>query len=93
MSYSTSSLGRNELIAASRKRRDPYEILGVPRDASEQQINTAYRNEALKFHPDKNVDVPKAVEMFRDVAYAYSILSDPEKRQQYDVAGFEAVDL
>lgn len=74
-------------------RRDPYEVLNVPRDASEQQIKAAYKKLALKFHPDKNVDNPEAAEMFKEIAYSYGILSDPEKRQQYDLSGFEAVDL
>lgn len=78
---------------SSKARRDPYEVLNVPRDASEQQIKAAYKKLALKFHPDKNVDNPEAAETFKEIAYSYGILSDPEKRRQYDQAGFEAVDV
>ncbi|KAG5521545.1 hypothetical protein RHGRI_033945 [Rhododendron griersonianum] len=73
-------------------RRDPYEVLCVTKDSTDQEIKTSYRKLALKYHPDKNGSNPEASEHFKEVAYSYSILSDPEKRRQYDNAGFEALE-
>ncbi|MCO5577727.1 hypothetical protein L7F22_031559 [Adiantum nelumboides] len=72
-------------------RRDPYDVLGVAKDASDDQIKSAYRRLALKYHPDKNANNPEAADLFKEVAYSYSILCDPEKRKQYDLAGFQGV--
>lgn len=71
-------------------RRDYYEVLGVPRDASGQQIKSAYRKLAVQYHPDRNPDDPGAEERFKESAEAYSVLSDAAKRDRYDRFGHEA---
>ncbi len=64
--------------------KDFYAALGVPKDASEADIKKAYRKLARKYHPDQNAGDPKAEEKFKQVGEAYSVLTDKEKRQQYD---------
>ena len=72
-------------------KKDYYEVLGVPRDASEAEIKKAFRKLAIKYHPDKNRDNPKAAEeKFKEVNEAYSVLSDKNKRAQYDQFGPDA---
>ncbi|MFG2015593.1 DnaJ C-terminal domain-containing protein [Actinomadura geliboluensis] len=66
--------------------QDPYEVLGVPRDAEQDEIQRAYRKLARAYHPDINKD-PGAEEKFKDVSEAYAILSDPEQRRRYDAFG------
>ena len=70
--------------------RDYYEVLGVARDADAKTIKNAFRELALKFHPDRNKS-PDAEERFKEIAEAYGILSDPKKRAQYDSGGFAGV--
>ena len=72
-------------------RRDYYEVLGVPRDANDQQIKSAYRKLALKYHPDRNPGDKTAEEQFKEAAEAYAILADTEKRQLYDRFGHAGV--
>jgi molecular chaperone DnaJ/curved DNA-binding protein len=64
--------------------KDLYDILGVDEDASKEEIKKAYRTLARKHHPDRNPDDPNAEDKFKEIQKAYSILSDKEKRQQYD---------
>lgn len=68
-------------------KRDYYEILGVSKSASQDEIKKAYRKVAIKFHPDKNPDDPSAEEKFKDAAEAYEVLSNEEKRASYDRFG------
>jgi molecular chaperone DnaJ len=71
--------------------RDPYEVLGVERDADEQQIKKAFRRLARELHPDVNAHDPDAEEKFKEAAEAYEILSDEERRATYDRYGHEGL--
>lgn len=72
--------------------RDFYAILGVDRNADEEKIKKAYRKQALKWHPDKNVDNKEEAEKkFKDIAEAYEVLSDPKKRRVFDQLGEEGL--
>ncbi|MBI2753289.1 MAG: molecular chaperone DnaJ [Betaproteobacteria bacterium] len=73
-------------------KRDYYEVLGVNRDASDEDIKKAYRKLAMKWHPDRNPDNPKAEERFKEAKQAYEILSDGQKRAAYDQFGHAGVD-
>ncbi len=73
-------------------KRDYYEVLGVSRDAGQEEIKKAYRKMALKYHPDRNPDDAQAETMFKEAAEAYEVLSNPEKRQRYDHLGHAGVD-
>jgi len=67
--------------------KDYYRILGLNRDATQEEIKRAYRRLALKYHPDRKPDDREAVEMFKEIGEAYAILSDSEKRRMYDRFG------
>jgi molecular chaperone DnaJ len=71
-------------------KRDFYDILGVNKSASADEIKKAYRKVALKYHPDRNPDDKEAEEKFKEAAEAYEVLSNPEKRQKYDQFGHQA---
>ncbi|MDP3037257.1 MAG: DnaJ domain-containing protein, partial [Rhodocyclaceae bacterium] len=73
-------------------KRDYYEVLGVNRDASDDEIKKAYRRLAMKHHPDRNPDNPKSEDRFKEAKEAYEILSEPKKRQAYDQFGHAGVD-
>ena len=70
------------------QKRDYYEVLGVSKDASEDEIKKAYRKIAIKYHPDRNPGDKEAEEKFKEAAEAYDVLHDAQKRQQYDQFGF-----
>lgn len=71
-------------------KRDYYEVLGIDKNASEDEIKKAYRKLAIKYHPDRNPGSKEAEEKFKEAAEAYDVLHDPQKRQQYDQFGFNA---
>jgi molecular chaperone DnaJ len=72
------------------KKRDYYEVLGVGRNASEEEVKRSYRRLAVKFHPDKNPDDPHAEEKFKELGEAYDVLMDSDKRAAYDRFGHAA---
>jgi molecular chaperone DnaJ len=73
-------------------KRDYYEVLGVSKDTDEKDIKKAYRREAMKYHPDRNPDDPKAEEKFKEATEAYDVLMDSRKRAAYDQYGHAGVD-
>ena len=72
-------------------KRDYYEVLGVDKNASANDIKKAYRKLAIQYHPDKNPGDKEAEEKFKEAAEAYSVLSDADKKARYDQFGFEGV--
>ena len=74
------------------EKRDYYEVLGVDKSASEDEIKRAYKKMARKYHPDLNPDNKEAEEKFKEVNEAYEVLSDSDKKARYDQFGFAGVD-
>ncbi|MBN3313195.1 DJB14 protein, partial [Atractosteus spatula] len=77
-----------EGVQRIKKCKDYYEVLGISKEANEDELKKAYRKLALKFHPDKN-HAPGATEAFKKIGNAYAVLSNPDKRKQYDLTGGE----
>jgi molecular chaperone DnaJ len=75
---------------SARHRKDPYELLGVTRDAASEEIKSAYRKLAMKYHPDRNPGNAEAEEHFKELSQAYDIVIDPEKRAAFDRFGYAA---
>lgn len=75
------------------EKRDYYEVLGVAKTASADEIKSAYRKLAMKWHPDRNPDNPEAKEKFQEASEAYEVLSNAEKRQRYDQFGHQGVNF
>ncbi len=73
-------------------KRDYYEVLGVEKNASAEEIKKAYRKSAMKYHPDRNPGDKEAEEKFKEIGEAYEVLSDDQKRSRYDQFGFAGVD-
>jgi molecular chaperone DnaJ len=73
------------------EKRDYYEVLGVDRNSSADEIKSAYRKQAFKYHPDRNPNDPSAEEKFKEATEAYEVLKDPQRRQQYDQFGHAGI--
>src|SRR5207244_12565048 len=76
----------------SMAKRDYYEVLGVNRDAAEEDLKKSYRRLAMKWHPDRNPENPRAEEHFKEAKEAYEVLCEPAKRAAYDQFGHAGVD-
>ena len=74
------------------EKRDYYEVLGVSRNATDEEIKKAYRKKAIQYHPDKNPGDKEAEEKFKEAAEAYDVLSNKEKRAKYDQFGHAGLD-
>jgi molecular chaperone DnaJ len=77
-------------MSSTSEKRDYYEVLGVPKDATKDQIKTSYRKLAMQYHPDRN-KAPGAEDRFKEISEAYAVLSDDAKRAQYDRFGHEGI--
>ena len=84
-------MNRKARVKVMASQRDYYEILGVERGATTEDLKRAYRKSAMKYHPDRNPDDPEAGKRFRECAEAFEVLSDPQKRQRYDRFGHEGL--
>jgi preprotein translocase subunit Sec63 len=71
--------------------RDFYKILGIPKNATEKEVKKAYKKLSIENHPDKNQDDPEARNRFAEIASAYEVLSEPERRRKYDRLGEEGM--
>src|SRR5947199_7770871 len=74
-------------------KRDYYEVLGVARQASPEELKRAFRKIAMDSHPDRNPDDPAAAARFKEASEAYTVLSDPSRRRNYDMFGHAATDF
>ena len=74
------------------EKRDYYEVLGIPKTATEAEIKKAFRTTAKKYHPDMHPGDKECEEKFKEAQEAYAVLSDPDKRRQYDQFGHAAFD-
>src|ERR1700759_2996341 len=73
------------------QKRDYYEVLGVPKGTTQEEVKKAYRKLAVQYHPDKNPGDKSAEEKFKELSEAYEILSNPQKKQMYDQFGHAGV--
>ncbi len=74
-------------VCEGKKIPDPYKVLGIDRNANEEQIKAAFKKRSRKYHPDRNTKDPRAKQKFSQVVNAYELLKDPEKKRIYDQSG------
>src|SRR5262245_14511000 len=83
---------RRSRMRSDMSKRDYYQVLGVPRNATEEAVTKSYRRLAMKFHPDRNPGDKEAEERFKEAKEAYEILTDRQKRAAYDQYGHAGID-